>query len=274
MHSLREIQAGFAAALFNPAASRDAPGIRAAGISPAVRLGFYRTNVLENYRKALSVTYPAVQKLIGAGLFGALAEDYTRRYPSRSGDVGAHGAHFAEFISRHPVARQLPYLADVARLEWCLEESFNEAEPVLLSMQRLAGVPPERCGELRFMLAPSSRLVSSRYPIDRIWEICQPDHAGDERIELHGGVDLLVRREGFAVTTERLSAAELAMLTALSSGYRFAEAFDHARSLHAAFDPADFLQRHLANGVLADFALPAETSFAEGSRIDGRFNAA
>jgi hypothetical protein len=38
--------------------------------------------------------------------------------------------------------------------------------------------------------------------------------------------------------------------------------------------PVDFLQRHLANGVLADFALPAETSFAEGSRIDGRFNAA
>ena len=264
MQSLREIQAGFAAALFNPAASKDAPGIRAAGISPAVRLGFYRTNVFENYRKALSVTYAAVEKLIGAGMFGALAQDYTRRYHSRSGDVGAHGAHFAKFISRHPIARQLPYLTDVARLEWCLEESFNEAEPVLLSVQRLSGVPPERCGELRFLLAPSSRLVSSRYPIDRIWEICHPDHVGDERIDLDGGgVDLLVRRDGFVVTTQRLSAAELAMLTALSSGYSFARAFDYARSIHTGFDPADFLHRHVANGVLADYALPAEASFTE-----------
>jgi len=78
MQSLREIQAGFAAALFNPAASKNAPGIRAAGISPAVRLGFYRTNVFENYRKALLVTYAAVEKLIGPGMFGALAQDYTR----------------------------------------------------------------------------------------------------------------------------------------------------------------------------------------------------
>ena len=65
MLSLREQQAGFAAALFNPAASRAAPGIRADGISPAMRLGFYRTNVFENYRKALAATYPAVEKLVG-----------------------------------------------------------------------------------------------------------------------------------------------------------------------------------------------------------------
>src|SRR5689334_10643852 len=125
MHSLREIQAGFAAALFDPGASREAPGIRSGGISPALRLGFYRTNVFENYRKALGLTYSAVEKLIGPGLFGALAQDYTRRYHSRSGDVGEHGAYFAEFISKHALAGELPYLADVAGLEWCLEECFN-----------------------------------------------------------------------------------------------------------------------------------------------------
>src|SRR4051812_17242357 len=163
MHSLREIQAGFAAALFNPGANKDAPGIRAAGISPTVRLGFYRTNVFENYRKALSATYPAVEKLIGHGLFDALAQDYTPRYYSRSADVGAHGAHFAEFIGRHPVARQLPYLADVARLEWCLEESFNEAGSAPFSVQRLSAVPPQLCDQIRFMLAPACRLISSRY---------------------------------------------------------------------------------------------------------------
>lgn len=272
MHSLREIQAGFAAALFNPGASKEAPGIRAAGISPSVRLGFYRTNVFENYRKALSITYAAVEKLIGRGLFGALAQDYTRRYRSRSGDIGAYGAHFAEFVAHHPVARQLPYLADVARLEWCLEECFNEVASAPLSVQRLATIPPELCDRLRFMLACSCRLISSRYPIDRIWQICQPDHIGDEQIALDSsGVDLLVQRDGFAVTTERLSAAELAMLTALSSGYNFAEAFDYARSMESAFDPAAFLQRYLANGVLADFTLPAALA---ASRSDGRFNSA
>jgi len=258
MHSLRELQAGFAAALFDPAASRQAPGIRASGLSPALRLGFYRTNVFENYRKALRVTYCAVEKLIGPGLFSALAQDYAQRYHSRSGDVGEHGAHFAEFLSKHPVARDLPYLADVARLEWCLEECFNEIDPQPLSMERLSTVPPDLCGELRFMLAPSCRLVSSRYPIDRIWEMCQPDHPSDECIDLNaGGVDLLVRRDGFAVTTERLASGDVAMLKALASGYNFTEAFEYARCAQSAFDPALFLQRYLGNGVLADFVLPA-----------------
>jgi hypothetical protein len=262
MHSLRELQAGFAAALFDPAASRQAPGIRASGLSPALRLGFYRTNVFENYRKALRVTYCAVEKLIGPGLFSALAQDYAQRYHSRSGDVGAHGAHFAEFLAKHPVARDLPYLADVARLEWCLEECFNETDPQPLSTERLSAVPPDRCGELRFMLAPSCRLVSSRYPIDRIWQMCQPNDQSDECIDLNaGGVDVLVRRDGFAVITEPLSAADLAMLTAFASGYNFTEAFEYARSMQSAFDPALFLQRYLSSGVLADFVLPADIAF-------------
>jgi hypothetical protein len=258
MHSLREMQAGFAAALFNSAASKDAPGIRAGGISPAVRLGFYRTNVFENYRKALASTYPAVEKLVGTGFFDGLAQEYARRFSSRSGDVGRHGRYFSEFVSRHPVARQLPYLADVARLEWCIEECFNEAEPVLLPVQRLAAVPPEQCEHLRFLLAPSCRLLSSRYPIDRIWEICQPDYTGGERVDFDAGaVNLIVRREGYAVTTEVLDTAQLAMLTALASGYNFAEAFDYARSIESIFDAGAFLQHFVANGVLADFTLPA-----------------
>ena len=64
MPSLREAQAGFAAALFSGGAHTDAPGIRAGGISPSVRLTFYRTNVFENYRRALSATYAAVKKLV------------------------------------------------------------------------------------------------------------------------------------------------------------------------------------------------------------------
>ena len=259
MHSLREIQAGFAAALFNPAASKDAPGIRADGISPAVRLAFYRTNVFENYRKALASTYPAVEKLVGKGFFEALAQEYTRRFSSRSGDVGRHGQYFSGFVSHHPVARQLPYLADVARLEWCIEECFNSSEPALLPLQRLAAVPPEQYECLRFLLAPACRLLSSRYPIDHIWQICQSPHASDEQVDLDaGGVNLLVRRDGYAVTTEAITTAQLAMLTALAGGYNFTEAFEYARSIEPTFDPGAFLQHHVANGVLADFTLPAD----------------
>ena len=259
MLSLREQQAGFAAALFNPAASRAAPGIRADGISPALRLGFYRTNVFENYRKALAATYPAAEKLVGSGFFGTLAEEYIRRYPSHSGDVGRHGKQFAEFLRRHASARELPYLSDVARLEWCIEESFNEADHAPLALERLSGVPAEQHERLRFLLAPSCRLMSSVFPVQRIWEVCQPDHEGEVKVDLdQGGTDLMVRRRGFSVTVETLQPGEFAMLMALSTGHGFAEAYEYARGVDDSFDPALFLHKHVLSGVLVDFALPAD----------------
>lgn len=259
MPSLRELQAGFATAIFNLGASRTAPGIRAHGLSPAMRLGFYRTNVFENYRKALAATYPAIEQLVGAGFFALLAQEYTRRHQSRSGDVGRHGAHFAEFLRQHACARELPYLSDVARLEWCIDESFNEADSAPLSLERLAAVPPEHFQTLRFALAPACRLVGSAFPIDRIWQACQPGADDSEQVNLElGGVNLLVRRDGFAVAMDQVGAGEFAMLMMLNTGAGFGEAFEYARAIDEGFDPGSFLQRHGTNCVLADFTLPAE----------------
>jgi hypothetical protein len=258
MLSLREHQAGFAAALFNPAAGH-APGIRADGISSAVRLGFYRTNVFENYRKALAATYPAVERLVGSGFFARLAEEYSRRYASRSGDVGRHGEQFAEFLRRHPCARKLPYLCDVARLEWCVEESFNEADHAPLALDRLARVPGEQTHRLRFLLAPSCRLMSSVFPVQRIWEVCQPGYGAEVQVDLdEGATNVVVRRQGFSVNIEVAQPAEFAMLVALWSGHGFAAAYDVAREVDDSIDPAAFLRKHVLSGVLVDFALPAD----------------
>jgi len=259
MLSLHEMQTGFAAALFDPSASRQAPRIRADGISPAVRLGFYRTNVFENYRKALRLTYPAVEKLVGAGFFGRLAEEYIRQYPSHSGDVGRQGEQFAEFLRHHACAEQLPYLADVARLEWCIEESFNEQDAQSLPLQRFASVPEEHYQHLRFLLAPSCRLMSSDFPVNHIWEICQAARADEPNVDLNeGGVDLLIRRDGFSVTVEALRPGEFTMLVALSIGCIFSEAYDHAHGVDSTFDPAEFLQKTVLADVLVDFTLAAE----------------
>jgi Putative DNA-binding domain len=260
MQSLREMQTGFAAAIFNAGASSLAPDIRADGISPATRLGVYRTNVFENYRKALGLTFSATERIVGSGFFAALAEEYVRSCPSRSGDVGRHGERFPEFLRHHRCSRELPYLADLARLEWCIDESFNEADADPLDLQRLAAVREEHCERLRFQLAPSCRLLSSCFPINRIWDLCQPDHDGEVNVGLgEGGVDLLVRRRGFAVVVEALDPGELAMLMALSTGHEFAAAYQYARAADDSFDPAAFLSKHVLSRVLVDFTLPAET---------------
>src|SRR5581483_4779067 len=196
MPSLHEMQSGFTAALLDPARSHGAPGIRAAGISPSLRLGIYRNNVFQNYARSLTSIYPAVERLIGRGCFAHLCREYCRRCRSRSGDVGQQGARFADFLGAHPIARELAYLPDVARLEWLIEESFYEADCGPLDLRRLEKVHEAHHDSLRFLLAPSVRLLRSAFPVEQIWRFTVQPDSSDESLQLSDGpCHLLLRRQ-------------------------------------------------------------------------------
>lgn len=263
MHSLRELQEGFARALVTGVPGRAMPGIRADGLSPMQRLGFYRTNVFGNYLEGLRATYRCVENLIGRGCFAHHAERFIRATPSRSGDLNRYGGEFPDFLARDPIADQLPYLPDVARLEWLLEEVFYEADHPALDLERLGQVPPERYTDLRFALHPACRLLRSRYPVRRIWQVSQPDYQGDHAVTLDdGGEHLLLRREGFDPVVEDVTAAEFALLQALSGGESLGAACVAVQSELAEFDVSICLRRRVADATLSDFALAVEESMS------------
>ena len=263
MPSLRELQEGFARALLTGVPGRGMPGIRADGLSPMQRLGFYRTNVFGNYLDGLRATYRCVENLVGRGCFTYYAERFIREIPSRSGDLNRYGGEFPDFLARDPIADQLPYLPDVARLECLLEEVFYEADHSVLDLERLGQVPPDHYAALRFALHPACRLLRSRYPVRRIWQVSQPDYQGDQAVALDGGGEhLLLRREGFDPVVEDVTAAEFALLEALSRGESLGAACVGAQCELPDFDVSICLRRRVADATLSDFALAVEESMS------------
>ena len=256
MPSLRDTQQGFVAALLSGAPGRGTPGIRADGISPAQRLGFYRANVFGNYLDALRATYCAVERLIGSGCFAYYARWFVREMPSRSGDLNRYGGEFPDFLAGSPIATELPYLPDVARLEWLLDEVFFEADSPGVDLQRLSQVPPEHYADLEWRLHPACRLLASPYPVRRIWQVNRPGYDDDSPVALNDADALLVRRDGFDPVVEPIRPAEFALLSLLHSGARLELACRAAQTAKEDFDVGACLQRRIADGTLADFALP------------------
>ena len=139
MHSLREVQTGFRAALFDEACSLDS-GASALGIPAAVRLEVYRNNLRETARKTLAASYPVVARLVGQTCFRNLARAYVSRFPSRCGDLATFGREFPRLLESFYARGSFAYIAGVAALEWALVESEAAPEAEPLDLARLSGL--------------------------------------------------------------------------------------------------------------------------------------
>jgi hypothetical protein len=226
----------------------------------APRVSVYRNNVFSNYRNALGATYPVVCRLVGKAFFDAAADAFVRARPSTSGDLNIYGGDLGDFLASYPYAADLPYLAEVARLEWVIDEAQRAAKRERTSYEvlaALAAIPAELLPSITIGLDPSCGLVVSSLPLLHIWRVNQPDFAGDERVDLGEGADrLLVRRDADTVGIERIDPGTFAFLQALASGQTLALALEAAQAADAAFDLGAALRRHVGAGTLARIDLP------------------
>ena len=221
---------------------------------PGHRLDVYRRTVRANYRKALGATFPVVARLTGSPFFDAAVDAFTLRHPSSSGDLNVYGDRFAAFLAAYPPAVGLPYLPDVARVEWAIDEASRAADHALAPLDvlaTLAGVAQAQWAALRFTLHPSCRLLASQHPVLRIWQVNQPGYSGAMSVDFDGGPwRLLVRREADGIALLDLPAGEHAWLAALAHRQCLDEAQSRAQDVDDTFDLATVLRSHIAGGTL------------------------
>jgi len=253
MLSLHELQRAFSQALFREETELARDLVVTGDFSAEERLSVYRNNLYVSLREALAAIYPVVQQLVGEEFFAAAARHFVRRHPSRCGNLHAFGGQFPVFLETFPAAAALPYLADVARVEWAWHRAFHAADAPPFDAARLAAVPPERYGELRFALHPSATLIASPYPVWQLWAAHQPGGPELSAVRLHaGGEQVLVQREGLEVLVSRLAPGEAALLTALADGRSLTEAIGAALAAEPQFNLDATLQTHLQRTTLVD----------------------
>jgi len=227
MTSLRELQILFRDAVFEGGNDSALPAfsehVRATpGLSPSEHALIYRRAVIGTLVTAMGRIYPVVERLVGGQFFDAMARRYVRAAPSRTPDLAEYGGDFAEFLADFEPAATLPYLPDVARLEWAWHRAFNAPDEAPLDPAELATVPASDVPFLQFRLPASGHLLTSDYPVERIWQVNQDDWDGDQTVDLDaGGARLLVWRQGYEMRIDMLTPDEWWLLGAISRGESF-----------------------------------------------------
>lgn len=244
MLSLRELQHRFAAAVI----SGDAAGIEAAVCADApgaaARVGIYANHFRITLIEALAANFPVVRQLVGEGFFSAAARRHILAEPPVDPRLFAYGGGFPSFLESLPEARPVPYLADVARLEWAINQAWHAPD------HDPAAAPPG--------LHPSCRLVASPFPIDRIWQAHQGCAGEIEAIDLDAGaVRLLVSRQDGEVGWIHLPPAAFGFLGGLMAQATGEDALAAAQALDPSFDPVPLLAALIEAGL---FSSPTSTT--------------
>jgi hypothetical protein len=170
-------QAAFAHALLDPARPAPADLLVWNGSDPAARLAVYRNNVVMSLLGVLADTFPVTRELVGDAFFSAMGREFVRAQPPAGPVMAEYGAGFPAFIRHCAPAKALPYLADVALLEWLRLVALHAADAVSLSA---AGIAPR--------LAEAADLTGWRLRLHPSFAVLRADHAAVSIWAAHQGV--------------------------------------------------------------------------------------
>jgi Putative DNA-binding domain len=164
---LAALQSQMTAALLaaDPAAQQLPESLFAGAHPGVVGLRVHRNTVLGALSNALRSSFKSVEHLVGEAFFDRMAVAYARARPPRAPQLDAYGADFPAFIAGFPATEGLPYLAELAALDWQLDE---------LGRQRAGSLEGARSlrleGGARLHFAASLRLHEARYPVEELRE--------------------------------------------------------------------------------------------------------
>ncbi len=259
LRSLRDTQAAFAAHL----AGHDRPDLVAAinGASRTAlqRLQLHRHHVTRSIDAALAATFSTVAAVVGQEFFGLLARDFIAGTALDDPVLSRYGAHFHQFVAAKQEMHGLPYLADVARLDWALNVAFHAPLGPRLSVADLVGWPEEALPELSLRLPAGSSLIESAWPLDLIWQASQPGTPADKVDLAAGSSRLVIFRRCEDAAFAALGPGEAAFIEGLSRGDPLGAAARHASQVEKDFDLAATFGRMLGLRLLSR---GAGTSFA------------
>jgi hypothetical protein len=266
MLSLRELQTCFfrsltrapegGSASFDPRLVRCVEGRGQLG--PEQRIDIYAQMYYARLREVLREDFPCVAAVLGCAGFDTVVRAYLADRPSTHPSLRHLGCQFAAFLDTRAETGSLPFLGDLARLEWARLDVFDAPASEPLQVEHLQHIAPEEWPGLRFRLTPACQILHSDWPVHELWATAEKGTPGCECVRREK-TTLRVWRDGFAVYHATMDAIEHTALVRVLAGDPFSAVCGAVESLlpaEVAAAVGSLLLRWIEDGLLA--RLPQE----------------
>ena len=241
-------------------------------ISAEGLMGIYQNSSIANILHSLTLTYPVIKKLVGEEFFSAMCRQFILVTWPKSGNMDDYGVNFPDFLAEFEHVKHLVYLVDVARLEWAFHRSSLADDAIVTDWSKLAQV--KDILQLKFVLAPSLRLVSSNFPVDKIWQLNQEGVSLDVEVnfndnevnfndnevnfndnEVNSYTFLTIFRQGFKTVIASVIPGEFALLKGFDEKQTFEQAINLATKEQVDFSVDGSLKKFIELGIISSWTI-------------------
>ncbi|PKO68770.1 MAG: DUF2063 domain-containing protein [Betaproteobacteria bacterium HGW-Betaproteobacteria-16] len=208
------------------------------------RLAVYRNNVMVSLVDALAQTFPVTLQLVGEPFFRAMAQVFVRAHPPRTRVLARYGEELVGFIKGFPPAAGLPYLSEVAQLEWLRLQALHAADAPPLDREAIAIFLQDSNAlpTLHWQLAPDVQLLQSSHAVVSLWAAHQPEGGvAFDDVDVTQPESALIFRSGLDVMVMQIDPGLAALVGALQVRTAFGEAIEQASGAAPGFDLSEAL---------------------------------
>lgn len=226
------------------------------GIDLEKRMAVYRNNVMVSLIDALSCTFTVTQQLVGEAFFRAMAREYIRKHPAQTPVLSHYGHDFSGFIQDFMPAASLPYLADIARLEYLRLQTLHAADVHCATAEevRFWLNDTEHSDQVILSVAPCVFSYQSEFAAVSIWA-AHDSHSDINlgEICLTHGESALIFRSDLNVMVLQVEPAIACFVALLTGQYRLSDAVQAVdETIGVAWDLSGAIALLLHHGLLAN----------------------
>jgi hypothetical protein len=215
-------------------------------------LSVYRNSIAKGCADALVAQFPSVERIVGAAWLAAAAAAHAAEQPPRQPSLLAYGQDFPDWLAGFAPAAELPYLADLARMDLMWTAAHLAADAPALDPAAVAALGPEDFASTALVLHPATRFAAFDDSSPSLWRALQPPLDAPTDFELSAEPQgLLLVRPDLEIGHRLAGPGELAFLAACGAGVSLAEAAVRALSAEPRLDLAAAFAGLVAAGAFS-----------------------
>ncbi len=245
--NLSDLQEQFANHIYNQNNLKIFSKINSSKIDIRQRMDIYRNNIFSSFDDSLSLTYESTKNIVGDDYFYKIIKQYHHKYHSKSGNLEDYGQYFPKFIKSLEKEHKLPYLTDLANLEWFYNLSYFSKDAKPIDIKKLQSLSEDDFMSLYFNLHPSCYLIASKYPIYSIWS------KDKINLEEKKGQFIIIEGSSFKVNIHNLAKAEYGFLKMIEEKKNIYQIHETLSLNKEDFDIGSLINKFVSCKIITNF---------------------